>query len=140
MLNARDFDHVFKSLLDSYCLLSVELDYVPSVYDWCRANGIDEPDRHKPIRLVVDEARGCRVVVSEVIEKRVVEGRINALRVRSALVNAARNRADRLDSEKKQLAYLFLGEYAATLPEFDDELIADEWVFKQMEKLGFFRE
>jgi len=67
--------------------------------------------------------------------------RINALSVRSALLNVASNKADMLNSDRKKLAYLFLSEYAATLPDLEsDEILADNWVFDEMEKMGFFKE
>jgi len=46
--------------------------------------------------------------------------------------------ADKLNSDKKKLAYLFLIEYAATLPEIGgDELLADAWAFKRWSALVF---
>lgn len=136
----KEYEPVFKQLLDNYCLFLVDIRFVDSVYDWCREQGIQERDRNKPMKLVVSGDRGCTMVINENVQDRVVEERINALRVRSALTNVASNKADRLDSEKKKLAFLFLSEYAATLPAMDDEILADEWVFREMEKLDFFNE
>lgn len=139
-MNTRDYEDVIKDTLRSYCLLSTDIAFVDSVSEWCKNNGIKEPDKKKPLRFVIDADDACRFVINEVLTKDVVEGRLNALRVRSALVNVAQNRADLLDSDKKKLGYLILSEYAAVLPEMDDEHLADEWCFKQMEKKGFFRE
>jgi len=136
----KEYEPVFKRLLDNYCLFLVDIRFVDSVYDWCREQDIQERDRNIPMKLVVDGGKGCTMVINENVQDRVVEDRINALRVRSALTNVASNKADRLDSDKKKLAYLFLSEYAATLPGMDDEILADEWVFREMDKLGFFNE
>jgi hypothetical protein len=68
-----------------------------------------------------------------------MEERINALRIRSQLKNVASDRAELLDSDKKKLAYLFLSEYATSLPDIEDELLADDWVFDEMQRLGFFK-
>lgn len=136
----KEYEPVFKRLLDNYCLFLVHIEFVESVHDWCREQGINEPDRHKPMKLVVNEDRGCRMVINENVPDRVVNDRIKALSVRSALTNVASNKAERLDSEKKKLAYIFLSEYAATLPGMEDELLADDWVFMEMDKLGFFNE
>jgi hypothetical protein len=136
----KEHEPVFKRLLDNYCLFLVQIEFVESVHDWCRQQGVEEPDRQRPMKLVVNEDRGCRMVINENVPDRVVNDRIKALSVRSALTNVASNKAERLDSDKKKLAYLFLGEYAATLPGMEDEILADEWVFGEMEKLGFFNE
>jgi hypothetical protein len=44
-----------------------------------------------------------------------------------------------LDTDKKKLAYLFLSEYATSLPDLQDELLADNWVFGELERLGYFK-
>jgi hypothetical protein len=141
MIFSRDYENEFKKLLDNYCLFLVDVEFVDNVREWCRENGIDERDKEKPLKLIVREGdKGCKMVVRTEIPKKVVQERINALEVRSALTNVAKNKADMLDSEKKKLAYLFLSEYAATLPGMEDEIIADDWTFKEMEKLNYFNE
>jgi hypothetical protein len=140
-VNTKDYEGVVKGLLEHYCLFLVEPVYTESVAAWCRENGYEEPDRDKPLKLIADEEKGCRLVINEVVPERVLNERINALMVRSALTNVAENKADRLDSSKKKLAYLFLSEYATTLPDLEgDEILADEWVFGEMGKLGYFDE
>ena len=139
-MNTKDHEELIKEMISSYCLLSTELSFVDSVHEWCKNNGVEEPDRNKPVRFILQDDRACTMVINDVLPKEIVEKRINALRVRSALVNVANNRADMLDSEKKKLAYLILSEYAATVQTPDDELLADQWVFDEMEKKGFFRE
>jgi hypothetical protein len=141
MIFTKDYESELKALLDNYCLFLVDVEFVDNVRDWCRENGVDERDRDKPLKLIVREGeQGCKMVVRKEIPKKVVNGRINALTVRSALTNVANNKADMLDSEKKKLAYLFLSEYAQTLPSIEDEILADEWAFREMEKMGHFRE
>ena len=47
---------------------------------------------------------------------------------------------DLLNSATKKIAYLFLKEYASSLPDLAyDELAADEWVFEQMDRIGMLR-
>jgi hypothetical protein len=140
-MNTKEFEPVLNGLLEEYCLFLVELVFVDSVYDWCREQGVEERDREKPLRLVVQEGeKGCKLVIRDMVPEKVLRDRMKALEVRSALTNVASNKADRLDSDKKKLAYLFLGQYASTLPDMEDEILADEWVFKEMERLGFFKE
>jgi hypothetical protein len=137
----RDYEAALKDLLEEYCLFLVESVFVKSVHDWCRENSEEEPDKEKPLRLVAHtDNRGCKLVINELIPDKVVEGRINALSVRSALTNVASNKADLLDSDKKKLAFLFLAEYASALPDLEDEILQDQWVFQEMERLGFFKE
>jgi hypothetical protein len=67
-----------------------------------------------------------------------VTQQMNALSVRNQLKNNVTDIADKLNSDKKKLAYLFLIEYAATLPEIGgDELLADAWAFKRWSALVF---
>ncbi len=141
MITTSDYEHELKGILDNYCLFLVDMEFVDNVRDWCIEHGIDEPDKNKPVRLIVREGEeNCKLVVRNEIPKKIVDERINALIVRSALTNVKNNKADLLDSDKKKLAYLFLSEYAQTLPNIEDEILADEWAFKEMEKLGYFRE
>ena len=139
-MNTKDHEELIKEMISSYCLLSTKLSFVDSVHEWCKNNGIEEPDRNKPLRFILQGDRECTVVINDLIPKEIVEERINALRVRSALVNVANNRADMLESERKKLAYLILSDYAVTVQTPEDELLADQWVFDEMEKKGFFRE
>lgn len=140
MMVTRDYESVLKALLDEYCLFLVEPVYVESVHAWCKENGVEEPDKHKPLKLVVNEDKGCKLVINDHVQESVLKDRIKALSVRSALTNVAENKADMLDSEKKQLAYLFLSEYGSRLPENEDEILTDDWAFREMERLEFFKE
>jgi len=139
-MNTKDHEELIKEMISSYCLLSTNLAFVDSVHDWCAANGVEEPDRHKPLRFILQDDKACTMVINEILPGKVVNDRINALSVRSALVNVANNRADMLDSERKKLAYLILSEYATTVQTPEDELLADQWVFDEMTRKGFFRE
>lgn len=142
-IDAREHEGLLKYLLAEYCIFLVDLKFVPSVSDWCRGEGIEEPDRDRPLRLVVEEEgeRGCKLVVRQEISKQAMQGRLNALDVRSSLQNTATDRAGMLESDKKKLAYLFLSEYASLMPDNEgDELLMDNWAFQEMERLDFFKE
>ena len=139
-MNTTEHEDLIKDLISSYCLLSTELSFVDSVRDWCKDNDIEEPDREKPMRFIIQNDKACKLVVKDILLRKEVEKRLNALRVRSALVNVANNRADMLDSDRKKLAYLILNEYASTVQTPDDELLADQWVFDELERKGLFNE
>lgn len=99
-----------------------------------------EPDQEKPLKLIRKEKSGCLMIIRENISDEAIDERINAMSIRRQVKNVAYDRADRLDSDEKRLAYLFLCEYAASLPDIsDNELLTDDWAFDEMEKLGYFR-
>ncbi len=125
--------------MEQVCLLPEDMIFVDDIAGWCKEHGIPETDDKKPIKLVSKEGSGCRMVIKEDISNEVVHERIEALRVRSQLKNVAFDRADLLDSDRKKLAYLFLNEYAFSLPEIQDDILADDWAFDQMERIGFFK-
>lgn len=139
-MNTKDHEKSIKELLANYCLLSTEILFVDNVQHWCQKRGIEEPDKNKPLRIIIENEKACDFVIREDIQQDIVRERINALSVRSALFNVAHNKADMLDSEKKKLAYLILSEYAATIQTPEDELLADQWVFDEMDRHGYFRE
>jgi len=140
-MNLKAHEEVIKDLLKEYCLFLVEPLFVDSVARWCRENGFDEPDSEKPLKLVVSEDKGCKLVMREEVPDKVISDRLKAMGVRDALQNIAEDRVSRLNSEKKQIAYLFLSEYGSHMPEHDDdELLIDNWAFGEMERLGYFNE
>jgi len=91
------------------------------------------------VKLVSKDESGCKMLIREYISGEIMEERIDALRIRGQITNVAVDRADLLDSDRKKLAYLFLSEYATSLPDLQDELLADTWAFDEMERLGFFQ-
>ncbi|MEJ2182011.1 MAG: hypothetical protein P8Y66_00635 [Nitrospirota bacterium] len=138
---AEQYRSTLDRLLEDYCLFLVELTFVENVYDWCREKGVEEPDPGTPLKLVVDEEKGCRVVVNREIDEKVLHDRMKALEVRSALLNVAHNKTEDLDTDKKKLVYLFLKEIAARRPELEsDDILEDNWVFGEMKEHGFFDE
>jgi hypothetical protein len=140
-MDTRDHRDVIRSLMEHYCMDPGGVVYAESVYEWCAREGVDEPDRQKPLRLITRAGERCRMVVMERIPDAVVEERVRAMGVRGALQNAALDRAAMLNSDKKRLAYLFISEYATSMPDIEgDPLLIDNWAFDEMKKLGFFLE
>lgn len=137
----RDYYELFRYLMEQYCLLQEDLIFVDDIASWCRENGIPEPDKERPFKLVSKDGIGCKMLIRENITDEILEQRINALRVRSQLRNLLVSRADLLNSNKKKLTYLFLSEYATSLPDMGaDDFLIDDWTFEEMERLGFFKE
>jgi hypothetical protein len=139
-MNTREHYELFRYLMEQLCLLPEDLMFVENIADWCEKQGIPETDKERPLKLVSKDGSGCRMLIKEYISDEVIHQRINALRVRSQLNNVAFDRADALDSDRKRLAYLFLSEYAISLPGMEDDLLADEWAFDEMKRLGFFKQ
>jgi len=138
-MNARENYELFRYLMQKYCLFPEDLVFVENIADWCRERGMAEPERERPFRLISKGESGCKMLIKENISAEAVQERINASRIRSQLQNAAFDRLDLLDTDKKKLAYLFLSEYATSLPDLQDELLTDNWVFGEMESLRYFR-
>jgi hypothetical protein len=138
-MNIRDYYDLFKYLMEQYCLFPADLIYVENIADWCREQGIPETDEERLLKLVAKDGGGCIMVIREYVSDKIMEERINALRIRGQLKSVAFAIADLLNSSEKKLAYLFLSEYATSLPDIQDELLADNWAFDEMERLGFLK-
>ncbi len=137
---AKDHGEALSGLLQKYCGASAEIEYTDDIAGWCKANGIQAHDGHDTMRLA-DKGQGdVRLGILEIIPKALVDERIKALSVRWSRQNVAHNLADRLDTDKKRLAYLLLKEFSSKNPELDDELVADNWISGELRKHGFFRE
>ncbi len=140
-MNMRQYHELFRYLMEKVCQLQEDIVYVKNVSEWCKDKGIAEPDREKPVKLISKDGQGCKMLIREDVPDEVIEERINAMRIRGQLKNVAFDRADMLNSDHKKLAYLFLSEYALSLTDVGaDELIADNWAFGEMEKLGYFKQ
>lgn len=139
-MNARDYEEVLRRTLDNYCQMPQNIVYVESIAEWCENEGIPEPDSEKPVKVISKGEAGCKMLVRENIPDHIVHERINAMHIRGQVENVAFDRADKLDSDEKKIVFLFLNEYALNLSDIqEDELLADNWAFDEMERLGFFK-
>lgn len=139
-MNTKLHNMLLKQLMTMNCQIEEDITFVYNVADWCKSEGISEPDRNRPLRLVLHGGTGCRLIVREEVPARVIEEHINAMRMRMKLQDTVHDYGDRLDSDRKKLAYIFLSEYAMLLPNVKNERDADEWAFKEMEAMGLFKE
>lgn len=137
-MNAREYFELFRYLMEQRCLFQEDIIFVESIAEWCGQHGIQETDRERPFRIISKDGQGCKMLIRDDLPEEVIDERINAMRIRGQLLNVAADRADKLDSIRKKLAYLFLSEYARSLPEANDDLLADNWAFGEMERLGYF--
>lgn len=138
-MNTREYYELFRYLMQQRCLLPDSVVFVEDIVDWCKENGVPETDREIPFKLV-SRNKGCLMLVKEEVPERVIDERIRAMTIRDQLDNAAVDRREKLDSIHKKFAYLFLREYAVSLPDVGtDDILADNWTFDEMERLGYFK-
>lgn len=138
-MNTRNYYELFRYLMEQHCLLQEDILFVENIAEWCKEHGIPESDNEKPLKLISKTPMGCKMLIREDIPEKVIEERINALRIRGQVQNAVVDRGELLDSDQKKLAYLFLSEYASSLPDISDELDADNWAFEQIGNFGFLK-
>ncbi|MDA8077939.1 MAG: hypothetical protein M0Z79_03260 [Nitrospiraceae bacterium] len=140
-MNTKDYFELFRYLMEQRRLGQEDVVFVPDIRDWCREHHIPESDPERPVKLVSGNGEGCIMLVREELSEKIIEERIRALSIRGQLRSVATDRAATLDTVQKRLAFLFLREYAFSLPEVqEDDLLADEWAFGEMERLEYFRE
>lgn len=137
---ARDYNDMLTGLVKKYCGPSAQVQYTDDLAGWCEGLGLSAPDTHATMCLAGTKEGSISLAVVDLMPEEAVAEKIRALGIRWALQDVANNMADRLDSDKKRLAYLFLKEYAGTKPELDDELVADNWINDELHKQGLFRE
>jgi hypothetical protein len=138
-MNMREYFEVFRFLMEKQCLKQDDIVFVEDIAEWCKERGIPEIDKDKPIKIIGTESVGCRLLVRESVPDEVIEQRILAVGVRDQVANVATSKAERLNSIQKKIAFLFLNEYAYSLPDIKDDLQADEWAFTTMDELGYFK-
>ena len=135
----RDYEWYIRHLTEHVRMKPEDVVIVENVAEWCKERGLPERDGNKPLKLVSGNGAGPHMLIAEVIPDKVIEERLNALRMRSQLESVAFDRADLLNSATKKLAYLFLKEYASSIPDLaGDDMASDDWVYEQMEHLGMF--
>ncbi len=138
-MNTRKYHELFRYLMGACCLLPDEILFVDNIAKWCEANGISETDTEKPFKLISRNSGNFMMIIKEDVSFTAMEERIRGLSIRGQLNNVSLDRADLLNTDKKKLAYLFLSELASKFPDIQDERLADNWAFDEMERLGFFK-
>jgi len=136
----KDYEWYFKHLVEHLNMKESDLVIVESVAGWCREHGITERDEEKPVKLVSVNGTARRMLVAAMIPDQVIEERINAVRIRSQLKSLGSDWTEKLNSPTRKIAYLFLKEYASSMPELaHDDIAADEWILEQMGRIGVFQ-
>ncbi len=140
-MNTRDYYDVLKGIMTRYCQADHNIIFVQNISAWCEDQGIPEPDKEKPFKIILRGESGCKMLIRENVPEKIIDERINAMSIRGQVENVAFDRAELLDSNNKKLVYMLLSEYASSLPDIGtNELLADDWAFSEMKKLGFFKQ
>jgi hypothetical protein len=136
----REYYELFRYLMEQRGLLPENILYVGNVAEWCREHDIKEPDKDKPVKLVSEDGTAYKMLVREEVSEETLDQRIRAARIRDQIESVASQKADLLNSIHRKLAFLFLREYAVNLTDAGtDDILADEWAFGEMERLGYFK-
>jgi hypothetical protein len=139
-MNLREYFEVFRYLMEQQRLRQKDITFVENIAEWCREHDTPEPDSDKPMKLISEDGQERKMLIKENVPEGIIDERINAVRIRDQVTNAASSKVDMLDSPQRKLAFLFLNEFAYSLPEIDDDLLADNWAFNEMERLGYFKD
>ncbi|MCX7794810.1 MAG: hypothetical protein N2257_10485 [Thermodesulfovibrionales bacterium] len=131
----KDYDHILRALAEEYFIFRIN--YVPDIKEWAKEKGIELSEPGQFMKLISENGSLVMVIQSDIKEE-ILNGIINSLSVRWSLKDNVNDPTERLNSTKKRLVYCFLKEYIRT--RIDEELHQDEWVIRQMEKLGYFTE
>jgi hypothetical protein len=132
----KDYAWYLKHLMEHVDLNPRNVLFVENIGTWCREHGIDEADAQRPFRLIAGNGGGARMLVAEQVDDDVIGSRITALSLRGQIKSVANDRSELLNSNYRKLAYLFLKEIADTNPSLQNDELADEWIFDQLNRIG----
>ncbi|MEW5744925.1 MAG: hypothetical protein AB1805_05765 [Nitrospirota bacterium] len=136
MISVRDYDELLQRIGGEYCVADIR--YVPRLAAWAEQHGesLDEPAQF--MKLTAGPDGQLVMVVQEAVDDGRLHDLITALDVRWQVVDNRANLMLQFDTAEKQLAYVFLREYARTKGYVaEDERVEDEWALDQMKRLGF---
>jgi hypothetical protein len=117
-------------ILEYYELSPATLELVPSVFEWCQANGVagDHVDR-MAICLCNWNAGLCHIAMCEQFSAQDFANANMAM-----LCRGFRDELDRVQSNKQCLLHLLLHEIACHVLKTSDQVARDTWAFAEMEK------
>lgn len=118
-----------------------DLQFVPDISSWAKANAKDLTEPHAPMKLITKGDDTLSMVVQAELSEKKLNDVLKNLSVRRALQDTTFDTLKTLNSTRKLLAFCFLKEYARTLSVLgQDEQLEDSWVLDEMKTLGYFDE
>ena len=136
----RDYEDSLRELMENFCGSDGQITYTDNVKTWCLGHGDQSAEEGAPLKLTKDPDGKSVLVMQEILPEGSLGDRIKAMMLRGSLDNVANNPAEKLNSRKKRLAYLFMKEIAALDPELEDELLEDKWAMNELRRRNFFKE
>lgn len=138
MISLKDYEGVLKDLGKEYFIHNLK--YVPDIKAWAKENNTELSEPHQIMKLVAGAGDKLTMVMQSDIRSEMIDDVIKNLGVRWSIKDNTVNMEMKIDSLKKRLVYCFLKEYARSIKRIGEELVQDDWVLTEMEKLGFFNE
>jgi len=139
MIHVKDFESVMRDLGEEYFVSDIR--YVDDLRAWADKEGEDLGEPLQPMKLISTDDNNLVMMVQDRVDEHTMQNLLNGLSVRWSMKDNVSAPEKVLHSSKKQLSFLFLKEYARTVKNVGgDDMIEDEWVVRELEKLGFFNE
>ncbi|HEX9071257.1 MAG TPA: hypothetical protein VF852_04825 [Pseudolabrys sp.] len=130
VIRVADHREAINRVLAHYGLGPDALEVVPSVFDWCKTNGV--PGDHigrMAICLCNWETGACRIAMREQFSGTDFENANAAM-----LVRGFRDELDRLNTSENCLLHLLLHEVACHVIKSTEQVPRDTWAFAELDK------
>jgi hypothetical protein len=139
MVDLRDYEVLLVNLGGQYFVKDIQ--FVPDLMTWVRENDLDLDEPFSPMKLLANSDNTLSMILQREISDDMLNNVIKNLGIRWSLRDNVTDIDSKLNSIKKKLVYCYLKERARTMKDVGgDEQVEDQWVFDEMETLGFFKE
>ncbi len=139
MIYVKDYEDLLNRIGAGYFIH--DINFVDDITSWARKNNRELGEPHHPMKLIPSDEDFLSMVIQSDIHEEVVDDVIKNLSIRWSVKDNATDMDRKLNSTKKRLIFCFLKERARTMKDVGgNELAEDEWVFDEMQLLGYFDE
>jgi hypothetical protein len=130
VIRVSDHRHAINRILAHYGLKPDTLEVVPSVFEWCRANGIAEKNIGRMAKCFCNWDTGeCHIVMCDAFSQRAFDNANFIMECRGFA-----DKVGKLDSPKQNLLHLLLHEIACHTLRTTEQAPRDVWAFAEMAK------
>jgi len=131
-LRVTEYRPAIDRILAHYELPPQTLELVPSVFDWCEANGISEYSGSRPAICILkwEKTGKFHIVMCETLSEMAFEGINKVMRMHGYGEEIEKM----LTSEKLRLLHLLLHEIACHVLKTTEQSQRDAWAFEEMAK------
>jgi hypothetical protein len=139
MITVKDYEDTLRDLGGNYLIHGIE--FVPDLTLWAQQNGEDLSEPHQPAKLISKLQDNLTMIMQSEISEEMLNDVIKNLSLRWSLKDNTFDMDKKINSLKKRLVFCYLKERARSMKDIGgDDLVEDEWVMNEMERLGFFNE